>query len=78
MRSIFLPDVYIHCANPVDFGEKKDSNQYISNDIKFFKTHTVSLSLSLYIYIYIFKKKTKDRLIHDNKFISIPYFQFLV
>ena len=36
------------------------------------------LSLSLYIYIYIFKKKTKDRLIHDYKLISIPYFQFLV
>ena len=30
------------------------------------------------MYIYIFKKKTKDRLIHDYKFISIPYFQFLV
>ena len=27
---------------------------------------------------YFFKKKTKDRLIHDYKFISIPYFQFLV
>ena len=23
-------------------------------------------------------KKNKDRLIHDYKFISIPYFQFLV
>ena len=32
----------------------------------------------LYIYIYIFKKKNKDRLIHDYKFISVPYFQFLV
>ena len=36
-----------------------------------------------YIYIYIFfffffKKKTKDRLIHDYKFISVLYFQFLV
>ena len=31
-----------------------------------------------YIYIYIIKKKTKDRLIQDYKFISIPYFQFLV
>ena len=27
---------------------------------------------------YFFKKKTKDRLIHDYKFISILYFQFLV
>ena len=33
----------------------------------------------IYIYIYtFFKKKTKDRLIQDYKFISIPYFQFLV
>ena len=32
----------------------------------------------IYIYIYIFKKKTKDQLIHDYKFILIPYFQFLV
>ena len=32
----------------------------------------------IYIYIYIFKKKTKDRLIQDYKFISIPYFQFLM
>ena len=39
---------------------------------------SISLPLSLYIYIYIFKKKTKDRLIQDYKFISIPYFQFLV
>ena len=27
---------------------------------------------------YFFKKKTKDRLIHDYKFISVPYFQFLM
>ena len=35
----------------------------------------------IYIYIYFFKKKpkkTKDRLIHDYKFISVQYFQFLV
>ena len=36
------------------------------------------LYIYIYIYIYIFKKKTKDRLIHDYKFISVPYFQFLV
>ena len=29
------------------------------------------------MYLYIFKKKTKDRLIQDYKFISILYFQFL-
>ena len=34
---------------------------------------------TLHIYIYLFfKQKTKDRLIHDYKFISILYFQFLV
>ena len=32
----------------------------------------------MYIYIYIVQEKTKDRLIQDYKFISIPYFQFLV
>ena len=43
---------------------------------------TVCLRMTIYIYIYIyisfFKKKTKDWLIHDYKFISVPYFQFLV
>ena len=33
----------------------------------------------IYIYIYIYlRKKNKDRLIQDYKFISILYFQFLV
>ena len=31
----------------------------------------------MYVSIYR-RKKTKDQLIHDYKFISIPYFQFLV
>ena len=39
------------------------------------------MKINKYIYIYIYislRKKNKDRLIHDYKFISIPYFQFLV
>ena len=32
----------------------------------------------LNIYIFSLRKKNKDRLIHDYKFISVPYFQFLV
>ena len=38
--------------------------------------HRHTYTKYIYIYIYFFKKKTKDRLIQDYKFISIPYFQF--
>ena len=38
----------------------------------------IYMYIYIYIYIYIFQKKNKDRLIHDYKFISVPYFQFLV
>ena len=41
--------------------------------------HVFKSYIYIYIYIYIsLRKKNKDRLIQDYKFISILYFQFLV
>ena len=62
-----------------DRGYRLENVQRARNEETVRKICVVSVTwLYIYIYIYILRKKNKDRLIHDYKFISIPYFQFLV
>ena len=54
------------------------SKQIKNNKKNEYPKRNVPICRFTFLYIYLFKKKTKDRLIQDYKFISIPYFQFLV